>query len=75
MRDSIEGFFIVVGAIIGVYAFGSLIGLAIGLAAKEYSSNTPPTLWYCIEGKVYEKNGDYYATVVPPRACVPVSKD
>lgn len=72
LMDAIKGFVYVVLFIIIIYGLGSLMGWAIGSAAKEYST---PKQWYCIEGKVYEKLGDYYSTVVPARACVPVDKD
>ena len=46
------------------------------MVGKSTVSNpTAPTLWYCIDSKVYEQSGDYYVTVVPARSCLPIDKE
>jgi hypothetical protein len=64
MKDSA----LVLSAIIVIVALGWVLGWTTSKAV-------PPTYWYFIEGKVYEKMGDYYATVVPARTCISVDKD
>jgi len=68
LLDAIKGFVVIVLFVFVAFAVGSFIGVAI-------NAKSPAPIWYCIEGKVYEKMGDHYATVVPARACVPVDKD
>jgi Na+/citrate or Na+/malate symporter len=60
-----------VGAIIFGWGLGAIAGkffIAPALAAS-------PPVWYCIEGKIYEKVSDVYVTVNPARSCLPVIKD
>lgn len=57
-----------------------LLGWGLGMLAMKILSFgterlTPQPVWYCIEGKVYEKVGDTYITVVPARTCLPVIKE
>jgi hypothetical protein len=51
----------------------------LGLSGLGYtnsnSTETNQKVWYCIEGKIYEKFGEHYVTVVPARTCLPVSND
>jgi len=37
-------------------------------------TSLPAPIWYCIDGHVYEKVGEYYASVVPARTCLPVKE-
>jgi hypothetical protein len=75
MKDAVAGFLYVIAFIVVSMGCGSIIGWAIGSAAKEYADSRPGPVWYCIEGKLYEKIGDTYTSVVPARTCLPVSKD
>lgn len=77
MKDAFKGAAIVIASCITAmvlgWGFGQLVShLFLNDQIKRIS--TPP-IWYCIEGKIYEKFGDTYATVVPARSCLPVSKD
>ena len=72
LMDVIKGLFYVLLVSIAILSGSAFIGWALGTAA---ATKNPPPMWYCIEGKVYEKLGDYYSTVVPARACIPVDKD
>jgi hypothetical protein len=75
MKDALVGFVYVTAFILVSWGCGTLIGLAIGSAAKEYEDRRPVPVWYCIEGKLYEKIGDTYTSIVPARTCLPVTKD
>jgi hypothetical protein len=75
MKEAVVGFVYVTAFIVVSWAGGSLIGWAIGSAAKDHADRNPVPVWYCVDGKLYEKFGDTYASVVPARTCVPVSKD
>jgi hypothetical protein len=75
MKEAVVGFVYVTAFIVVTWACGTVIGWAISATAKEYTSNQTAPVWYCIEGKLYEKIGDTYASIVPARTCVPVSKD
>jgi hypothetical protein len=72
MKQTLTVIGIALGAIIAGWAMGRLGGLIL---APELKRLADPPVWYCIEGKVYERFGETYATVVPPRECLPVSKD
>jgi hypothetical protein len=61
--------------IIIVFLCAAFAGWGIGKLSPAEDISNPPKFWYCIEGKVYEQNGDTYITVVPARGCLPVSKD
>lgn len=75
MKDALVGFIYVAAFIAVSLGCGSIMGWAIGSAAKVYVDKTPAPIWYCIEGKLYEKIGDAYASIVPARTCLPVIED
>lgn len=54
------------------WGFGMLATKILSFGTKRF---TPQPIWYCIEGKVYEKISDTYVTVVPARTCLPVIKE
>lgn len=54
----------------------ALLGWSLGEIASRYIfDRTERPIWYCIEGKVYEKVSDTYVTVSPARSCLPVIKE
>ena len=53
----------------------SLGAIAGKLFAPQIERLAERPVWYCIEGKVYEKVSDTYVTVVPARTCLPVTKE
>jgi hypothetical protein len=59
--------------------FGSILfGWGLGTITSKLIFPVQPTVqpvWYCIEGKLYEKISDVYVTVSPARSCLPVIKD
>jgi hypothetical protein len=68
MKDAVIAFCVIVFALIFGWGLGKIID-RVAYAALA------PKILYCIEGKVYEKNGDYYVTSTPARSCLPVSTD
>lgn len=73
MKDIISGAAFMTAMIVG----GGVVGAGIAHVIMGSTDMAPVEhpVWYCIDGKVYEKFGDTYATVVPARSCLPVSKD
>ena len=65
--------------VIFVLSFFTVLGVWICISLMLMPSPTQPESvaphWYCIEGKLYEKFGDTYASIVPPRTCLPVNKE
>ena len=66
-------------SVILVFCF-ALLGWGLGklggmILAPDIERIAAQPVWYCIEGKVYEKISDTYVTVVPARTCLPVIKD
>lgn len=66
-------------SLILIFSF-ALLGWGLGklggmILAPDIERLVAQPVWYCIEGKVYEKIGDTYVTVVPARTCLPVNKD
>lgn len=56
----------------GGWAFGQLLGW---IFAPQLNRISAPSVWYCIEGKIYEKISDTYVSVSPARTCLPVNKE
>lgn len=76
MKDVLKGVALIFAWVCGAVLFGWALGQIGGMIlAPQIERLATPPLWYCIEGKVYEKFGGTYATVVPARTCLPVSKD
>lgn len=70
------------GAAAGIFLIAAFITLGWGLGmlagklfAPQIERLVERPVWYCIEGKVYEKVSDTYVTVVPARTCLPVIKE
>lgn len=52
------------------------LGWVLGACVTHYLfTESERPIWYCIDGKVYEKAGDYYSTVVPARTCLLIDTD
>lgn len=75
IKDVFKGAGWAVLLISGFIMLGWCLGMLAGkLLAPQIERLAERPIWYCIEGKVYEKIEDTYITVVPSRTCLPVSK-
>lgn len=74
MKDVTKGVLTVLFLMAGFVAVGWLLGKLASDYVNTLHTETHP-VWYCIDGKLYERFGDVYATVVPARGCLPISTD
>ena len=65
----------IIAGMVGAVMFGWGLGQLASKFIITPAFNAPQPVWYCIEGKVYEKISDFYVTVNPARSCLPVTKD
>lgn len=76
IKDVLKGAGCSILIIVGFTMFGWGLGMLAGkLFAPSIERLAERPMWYCIEGKVYEKISDTYVTVVPSRTCLPVTKE
>jgi len=76
LKDVLKGAGLAVILIGGFIMLGWGLGMLAGkIFATQIEHLTERPVWYCIEGKVYEKISDTYITVVPSRTCLPVIKE
>lgn len=78
MKDILKGAGIVLVSGILAIGFGWMLGSGaswwiLNLHGDQSAQQERP-VWFCIEGKIYEKIDQVYVTVSPDRACLPVDK-
>lgn len=71
MKDILKGAGLTLLICLSIIWFGWCLGQYA--SATMYTAQERP-VWYCIEGKIYEKIDQVYVTVSPDRACLPVDK-
>lgn len=69
MKDIIYSFSVV----LCIFTLTIILGMGLG-NLLDYLHTKEPIIWYCIDGKIHEKNGDFYISVSPTRTCLPVKE-
>ena len=75
VKEVLKGASFVIAGMVGAIVFGWGLGEIASTFIIAPGGNKVQPVWYCVEGKIYEKIDDVYVTVNPARSCLPVIKD